>query len=543
MLLRLTPLLAALAACSLDGLADGGAGAGGTGGLGTTTSSSPSATTAQGGAGGEGGGGGQASAFTWLRSIGNGSVQGTSPYPGEAGSGSTLRVSEPGPAGEVWLAFATRGSIDPDGPGGLAAAGNPDSHNLFALELANDGTILHFSAFPGSLENIDDPLSVGAVVRLGGGGVAVVGSFKGGTLDLGAVGTITQNSLSQDDGFVLKLDASGLITHARQLGSGNAQTARAAVLHQGSLLVAGKTKRTLAVTNPNGGAADAPCALSKPMEEFERALVVVLDDSDLACTGFTSFTATDANAAQQAWAITADATGVFVAGSYTRQIIAAPIAAVPASSSEDGFVVALEPDMGTPTVRWVARATSNRNGAPDGLRAAMLAGGRLWIGGYLERGTTPIAGTQPEIGVVDALPGNDCTFAVSPEMRDGVVATLDPATGSCSGALLLGGPQRDEVRALVPHGAGAAATGLTTEGIPGLDQALGAGSRDGFLAWLSAGTDIALDGGFSVGGVSWDYLDAARTSSGALILAGSYDVPFDVLEGDADFFVGAMPEP
>lgn len=542
MLHRFVPLLGICAACSLEGLADGGAGAGGRGGAGgasvTTTSASSSS---QGGAGGEGAGGAQ-SAFTWIRSVGNDFIQGTSPYGAEAGSGSSLRVSEAGPSGEVWLAFATKGAVDPDGPGGLAALGNPASYNLFALELGSDGSVLHFAALSGDFDDLDEPLSVGAVVR-STAGITIVGSLKGGTLELGALGSITQNSLSQDDGFVLHLDQTGLVTHARQLGSGNAQTARAAVVHEGKLLVAGKTKRTLSVTNPETGEADAPCALSKPMEEFERALVVVLDEADLTCTGIATFAATDVNAAQQAWAIAADASGVYVAGSFTRQLIAAPLAAVPASSSEDGFVVALEPDMTTPTVRWAARATSNRNGAPDGLRAALLSSGRLWIGGYLERGTSAISGQEPTIGIVDATPDNDCTFAAAPEMRDGVVAVLDPTTGACAGALLLGGPQRDEVRALVPYGAGVAATGLTTEGIAGLDSSLGAGSRDGFLARIDAEPEVTLVGGLSLGGVSWDYLDAARTTGGALLVAGSYDVPFDVLQGDADFFVGSLPVP
>ncbi|MCP6576677.1 hypothetical protein NL496_28700, partial [Klebsiella pneumoniae] len=83
----------------------------------------------QGGLATGGEGGGFESAFDWIASIGNDETQGTSPYPTDAGSGSTLRVSEPGPDGTVWIAAATKGSIDPDGPGGLAGGGNPSSRN------------------------------------------------------------------------------------------------------------------------------------------------------------------------------------------------------------------------------------------------------------------------------------------------------------------------------------------------------------------------------------------------------------------------------
>lgn len=539
---RSLPLLSALLplACSLDGLAGGG-GTGGAGGAGGGTTATASSSGGPQGGGGEGGaGGGVPSAFTWLKTIGNDQVQGTSPYATDAGSGSTLRVSEPGPGGEVWLAVATQGAIDPDGAGPFESSGNPDSYNLFVLELDDDGTLLHFVTLAGELENIQDPLSVGAVVRLDGGAIAVAGTFKGGAIDLAPVGVITQPSLSQDDAFVIRISADGAVTHARQLGSGNSQTARAAVLHGSQLLVAGKTKRTLSVMNPSGGATDAACALSSPMDEWERALVAVLDSSDLSCAGIVTFQATDLNATQQAWAITSDASGVYVAGSYNRQIIAPPLPAVPASSNDDGFVVALEADLALPTVRWVARATSNRNGAADGLRAATIAGGMVWVGGYLERGTTAVMSAEPEIGIVDGLPGNDCVLPLA-ETRDGVVGALDPQTGACSGALLLGGGQQDEVRGLVPFGAGVAATGFATNGVAGLDASLAGGSRDGFVAFLT--DEALLDGGLLLGGLSWDYLDAARVRGSGLILAGSYDAPFDVLDGDADFFAGYLPVP
>ncbi|HTJ81593.1 MAG TPA: hypothetical protein VL400_07700 [Polyangiaceae bacterium] len=477
------------------------------------------------------------SAFDWIQSFGNELAQGTSPYPTDAGNGSTLRMSEPNAAGEIWVAAVTKGAIDPDGAGGIDAAGNTASRNLFLFELGADGTLLSFRGYRGDLVDIDDSLSVGAVVRLNGDAIAVVGTFRGGSLDLGDAGIVTQSSQTTDDAFVARFDGTGKAVAARQLGGANAQTARSAVFDGARIVVAGKLKRIMKVTDPVTAFEDAACAFSQGTEDFERATVLELDPATLACSHLVTFGATDVGAAQQAWAVWADASGVYVAGGFTRQIIGAPLAAVPASASEDGFVAALEPDLATPMARFVARATSNRNSAVDSLRAVYGDGTRLYVGGFFDRGTSMVGGLDPEVGV----PGGVVCNVGTPNGRDGLLGVLDAATGACTAATLVGGADEDEVHTLAASPGGVALGGFTTNGIAGLDTSLGGGSRDGFVARMTP--ILALQGGATFGGTSWDYLDGARISGRTLYVAGSFDTRFDVLDGQADFFVGALPAP
>ena len=85
------------------------------------------------------------------------------------------------------------------------------------------------------------------------------------------------------------------------------------------------------------------------------------------------------------------------------------------------------------------------------------------------------------------------------------------------------------------------AAGYVTIGVPGFDATLGGGSRDGFVASIAA--PGAVEKGLLLGGGSWDYVDGAGETGAVLILAGSFDSPFDELEGHSDFFVGALPTP
>ncbi len=517
--------------CSLEGLADGN---GGTGGSGTTTAgtnntASTNATTGT-------GGGIQASVFTWVTSFGNELVQGTSPYATDSGSGSTIRISAPGPDGDVWVAAATKGAIDPDGSGGAEPAGTPDSYNLFVLRLDTAGEISVFRAFEGTLADIEDPLAVGAIERLPGGAFAVVGTIRGGSVDVSPAGVLSQGSAT-DDAYVIRFDDDGTPTHARQVGGSNVQSLRAATLSGDTLVVGGRFKRVLEVEDPLGGV-DAACAYNVASEEYERMLVATFDPDTLVCTGFAMVGATDTSAVQQVRAVVADASGIYVAGSFTRQIVAAPSFDMPSSSGEDGFIVALAPDLSP--VRWMSRLTSNRSAANDGLRGLAIAGGTLWVGGFHDRGTSAVMGMEPMLGKVDGITTNDCILPLA-DGRDGVVGRLSLEDGSCEGALSIGGAQEDEVRVLMPSGEGVFAGGFTTVGVPGLDPSAGGGSRDGFFA-LFVGPGVVLVGGRSLGGVSWDYLDALRVHEQALVLGGSYDASFDVLDGHADFWVGRTPQ-
>ena len=517
------------AGCSLDGLAEGGSAGGG--GAAAATSTSVSA----GGAGDGGGTGGSVeSAFDWLRSVGNVGSQGTSPYPTDAGNGSSLRMSAPDANGAVWICAVTEGAIDPDGPGGYDAAGNATSRNLFLLELGEDGALLSFHAYAGDLVDVDDSLSVGAIERLDAGAIAVVGTFRGGTLDFGAAGMMTQSSQTQDDAFVVRFDADGVATIARQLGGANAQTARAAVYDGNRMLVAGKLKRTMKVTDPVTTLEDDGCAYSVGTEDFERATMLVFDPETLACKHLATLAGVDTSATQQAYGVWTDASGVYVVGGFTKQILAAPLAAVPAAAGEDGFVAAFENNLANPTPRWVARATSNRNSATDSLRAVYADGARVFVGGFLERGTSMVGGMDPALGVIG---GSPCAVA-TPVGRDGIVGVLDVTTGACLGTLLLGGVDEDEVHAITPTPLGIAASGFTTNGIAGLDASLRGGSRDGFVALLDPA--LTISGGRVLGGTSWDYLDGAWVDGAKLRVAGSYDTRFDFLDGQSDFFIGSL---
>ncbi|NUO53378.1 MAG: hypothetical protein HOV80_31400 [Polyangiaceae bacterium] len=519
-------------ACSLEGLSDGTGG--GTSSSTTQTSASTAATSSS----STGGAGGEASVFTWVTSFGNDLVQGTRPYGSDAGSGSTLRMSDAGPDGDVWIAAATKGAIDPDGVGGSDALGNPLSTNLFLAHVGADGTLLGFFAFEGNFLDIDDTLQIGGVVRLPGDAIAILGTLKGGNIDFGAAGTVEQTSAT-DDAFVVRIDANGVATHARELGGANSQLLRAGALQGQKLLVTGRFKRILDVRGPDG-ASDAPCAYNQPMEDYERTLVASFDADNLSCTRLATFAATTASAVQQAHALAVDATGIYIAGTFTRELIAPPLPAMPKSAGEDGYIDAIEPSLQTPEARWTARLTSNRATANDGVRALALWGGSLWVGGFQERGTNAVMSQEPALGVVDmSVP--TCTLALA-EGRDGVVGRLDPSTGECEGAIVLGAAQEDEVRGMAALADGIVATGFTTGGIPALDGSAGGGSRDGFFARFE-GAGVVVAGGRTLGGVSWDYLDAARPVDGALVLGGSYDASFDVLKGHADFFVGKMTIP
>jgi hypothetical protein len=514
-------------ACSLEGLADGS---------GTTTAAATSSASSSSQAGGGGEGGSTPSPFSWSRSFGNELVQGTSPYGTDAGSGSTLRASEPGPEGDVWIAAATRGMIDPDGAGGFDAAGSPDSANLFLLRVGKSGELLAFRALEGALADLDGALSVGAVVRQDGGTPVVVGTFRGGTIDVGSLGTLSQPNLSQDDAFVVRFDASGEPTQARQFGGANDQTLRAAVPTEQAVVVAGKFKRVLDIEDLDG-VADGACAYDQPMEGFERTLVAVLDPDTLACTDFVTFAATEDGAAQQAFAVAADTSGIYVGGSFSRQLIAAPHPTVLSSAGEDGFIAAIEPDLSA--VRWIDRLTSNRYSANEGVRALALAGGSLWVAGFQDQGTSAVMGGEPTLGTPDAQPIDDCVLAVAVR-RDGIVGRLDLATGACQGAVVLGGAEEDEVRGAVPFGAGVTVTGFTTVGVAGLAGEFAAGSRDGFVAHLDTSQGVTLTGGLMLGGVSWDYVDFARHHDGAILVGGSFGSPFGGLEGTTDFYFGAL---
>jgi hypothetical protein len=519
-------------ACSLEGLSDGTGG--GTSASTTQTAASTAATTSS-----TGGAGGEASVFSWVTSFGNDLVQGTSPYGSDAGSGSTLRMSDAGPDGDLWIAMATKGSIDPDGVGGAEAVGNPLSTNLFVAHVAADGALLGFFAFDGDFIDIDDTLQVGGVVRLPGDAVAILGTLKGGSLDFGPVGTVTMTSAS-DDAFVVRIDATGTPTHVRQLGGANGQVLRAGALTGQRLIVVGRFKRVLDVRVPEG-ASDAACAYNQPMENFERSLVASFDVGDLACVRLATFAATTDGAVQQAHAVAVDASGIYVAGTFTRELIAPTLPAMNYSAAEDGYIVALEPNLQAPEARWAARLTSNRASANDGARALSLWGGSLWVGGFQERGTNAVMSMEPALGVTDmSVP--TCTLSLA-DGRDGVVGRLEPSTGECQGAVVLGAAQEDEVRGMAALDDGIVATGFTTVGIPTLDGAAGGGSRDGFFARFDGATGVTVSGGLMLGGVSWDYLDAARPVEGALVLGGSYDASFDVLTGHADFYVGKMTIP
>lgn len=545
---RLAALLACagLAGCSLEGLADGPAAGGGGGGGADVTVTTVSTGGAGGGqasggagTGGGGGEGGAGSAFTWLRSFGNELNQGTSPYVGDAGFGSTLRMSAPLPNGDVWLAAATSGAIDPDGPGGFEPAGNPASRNLFVLRLSADGDLLDFVTYEGTLADVDNSLTVGAIQAYDDG-VAIAATFHGGSVDLQGAGVVTQSSPSIDDAFVVWLDPDGVAVAARQLGGANAQTARALFRVGDRLLMAGKLKKVLQVTDPLTGLPDSACTFSQNADVFERVLVAAFDLPTFSCLAIGTLGATDDSAVQQAHSLWADASGVYVAGSFNRQIVAPPLATVPATASEDGFAAAFEPDLGAPVPRWVVRATSNRTSAVDGLRAIRGDGTRLYVGGYLESGNSPVDAEGPSVALVDAIPDNDCLLDGNAlKGRDGLVAVLDPATGACLGATLLGSFDGDEVRALSAHPDGVIASGLTTTTIPGLDDALAGGSRDGFFVTLDP--SLTIVGGRMIGGLSWDYMDAAHDGTGGVLLAGSFGAPFDQLTGQGDFFVGLLP--
>lgn len=526
MVARLLLIASVCSACSLDGLADG---AGAQGGAPTTTST--------GGAGGDGGspvgaggaGGGPAmSRFVWIESIGNAETQATSPFATDP-NGASLRMSEPDASGAVWLALVTVGELDPDGAGPFIG-GAPGFHGLFLVELQADGSVTAFQSYLGPPEDIDNGLVVDDIVR-SGAGVGVVGTFRTGTIDFG-IGTITQPNTTADDGFLLVADEDGQAIAARHFTglSNDTQTARALASFGGKLFVGGKLKQSFSIVDVSDDTVEATCAFEDTKEVFERAYVALFDETTLACEKLQTLTAVDSGAAQQVFGVAADASGVYLAGSYTRQLIAAPLPAMPATAAAEGFVVALQPDL-TPV--WTARATSGQGTGDDALRSIFIAGTKLVVGGYLEDGTGP---QLPSFGRVQT--GTVCTFTEGPTDYDGFVGILTKNSGDCTAATLLDANGVDQVRAVAPDGDGVLATGFT-DGFPGLETtAADPSSRSGFLARLDS--SLIVTGGAAIGGTSLDYVDGARAVDGGFLVAGSYGVPFDVLESERDFFVGKI---
>jgi hypothetical protein len=517
-------------ACSLDGLADGG-GAGAEGGAASTVT--VGGAGAQGGfAEGAGGSGGEPpmSRFVWLSSIGNAASQATSPFPTDP-HGSSLRMSTPDESGAVWLGLVTRGVLDPDGPGGFEPAGMADAQSLFLLELQADGSVTAFEGYVGPPAGIENGLSVDGIVR-NGAGVAVVGSFRTGSIDLG-IGTITQPNTNSDDGYLLVADADGQAIAARHFtGLNNRnQTARAVTAFGGTLFVAGKLKQSFSVVDASDSSIDAACAFEIDDEIFERGYVASFDDTTLACDTLYTLTAVDNAATQQVYGVAADASGVYLAGGFTRQIIATPVPVVPGVSGEEGFVVALKPDL-APGAIWVARSTSSQGSANDSLRSIFIAGNRLIVGGYLAAGT----GSQtPTFGKL--ANGAICTLE-EPVSIDGFVGALKKNNGDCIAAVRLGGDGVDQVRMVTPDGEGVLATGFT-EGIEGLETTAAVPlTRNGFLARLDDG--LMLTGGAALGGTALDYVDGARAIDGGFLVAGSYGLPFDFLTSQDDVFVGKI---
>lgn len=251
---------ASIMGCSLDGLTDGSAGA---------TSSAGGAPTGggdlgggggfggEGGAGGEGGSG-PTSAFAWIRSLGNAESQGTSPFASDF-HGSSIRVSDPDPVtGAVWVAAVTVGAIDPDGGGEFTPGGQPEHRSLFVFELL-DGELLQFNSFLGPLA-AEASMSVDAVTRLDSGGVAVIGTFRLGSIELGEeLGAMVQPST--DDGFVLLLDDTGAAVDAWQLTgvSNDFQQARGVAAVGSILYVAGRFKQSFDVRKPGDATPDPLC--------------------------------------------------------------------------------------------------------------------------------------------------------------------------------------------------------------------------------------------------------------------------------------------
>jgi len=526
---RFMVIAAVASACSLGGLADGG-GAGGD----TASTSSIGGAGGQGGvATGAGGVGGEppVSRFVWQASFGNQGIQATSPFSTDP-HGSTLRLSAPSATGAVWVAFTTSGLLDPDGDGGASPAGVVDMQSLFLLELQPDGAVSAFRGYTGPPASVENGLSVDAITR-DGEGVIVVGSFRTGSLDLG-VGTVTQSNTGADDAFMLVLDADAEPIAARHITglSNDTQTARAATTFDDTLYVGGKFRQSFSLVDPATDIVDAGCAFEDIDEVFDRAYVTSFDLATLACVTLYSFTAVDPGAAQQVFDIAVDDSGVYLAGSYTRQIIASPIAVLPSTSAEDGFVIALKPNL-VAGARWVARATSSRGSANDALRAIQLGDDRVWVGGYLAAGT----GTQtPTFGRL--AEGTICSDLAGPMNIDGFVGSLDRASGDCIAARLLGGDGVDQVRTISVSGAGIVVGGFS-DGLPGLETSIASPlTRNGFFARLDA--SLVVTGGVALGGTSLDYVDGVREIDGGYLVAGSFGAPFDFLAGQDDFFVGAL---
>ncbi|MBL8742480.1 MAG: hypothetical protein JNK04_15330, partial [Myxococcales bacterium] len=257
------------------------------------------------------------------------------------------------------------------------------------------------------------------------------------------------------------------------------------------------------------------------------------DADTLSCDTLYTLTATDNGATQQVLGVAADASGVYLAGSFTRQIIAAPLMSLPVVSGEDGFVVALKPDL-SPGAAWIARATSSLGGASDQLRSIAIDGTRLVVGGHLGTGT---GSNTPSFG--RATGGEVCTLEAPVTVTiDGFVGVLQKSNGDCLGATRLGEGGVDHVRAVIPDGQGVIATGFT-DGMAGLETTVAAPlSRNGFIARLDA--SLGLVGGIALGGTSLDYVDGARPVQGGVVVAGSFGAPFDLLTTQDDFYVGKL---
>lgn len=520
-----------LCQCSLEGLSDGkgagGAGAGGgaavggagVGGTGVGAGTIGGASSVGGGGAG-GAGGGSTVAFEWIKGFGNTGIQKTN------SNEAKLRMSGPDGNGVVWIAITMVGTLDPSiAPGLTLPALEETTRNLYVLGFDMSGAVVAANGFQGPPTS--NALIVEGIQALSSG-VAVAGTFTG---------TVPFNpalSASSTDAFVAQLDANANLQAHRYFSGGSTQNARAISASGGHLFVTGKFRNAFSVRGEDYATATMECIPIAPTND--HAYVVELDESlnclKLAYLGGETATTVESRA------IYADGSGIYITGEFTESLgstDAQPktITAIKPGNT-DGFIAAFASGLGSTT--WLVGANSGLSGGGDFLQAIQgtKGGNALWVGGFTN---STSAGTGDVAG---------CPFSTPTISRDGLVAVLDPANGACSTVSLLADMAEDELLGFSAFDAdNVLAYGYTTVGLDGFDAALGQQSVDGFVARLSP--TLAVSDGREFGGPSWDYIVGAAFLPGppaSLVIAGSYDKPFDALTASGgDFFIGKIADP
>ena len=427
-------------------------------------------------------------------------------------------------AGDAYVTGSLVGSANfAAGQGAATTLANAGSRDLYVAKYSPAGVLLWAEDMPGA--NGSSVGQGGGIAVDPSGNVLLTGSYSGTiTLGPGSGATALTSGASAFDGFVAKLDGSGRVLWARDIG------ASAYAVDAGQAITADASGNVYATGLFSGTATFGATALTTASQD--DAFVTKLGPNG----NFLWAVATQGSsypAATQGNGIAVDASGnVGVAGSFSAQVDFNPgagVANLTSAGSKDAFLWKLNPDG---SFAW---AEGFGGGDVDQANAVAVdaAGDFVTTGGFTGRvafgATTLTAGGSEDAFVLKAGPTGAVLWARS------FAGTAGPSVG----------------RAVTLDGAGDVLTDGDFSGTvdfnPGAGSAplTSAGSTNVYLSELdSAGNYLAVQG-MSAPGANFGF-GVAASASGAASIVGTYTGPATLggatipQAGNASLFVAGL---